>query len=345
MVKVAINGLGRIGRATLKALLENPDLDLVAVNDIVPAYNLSYLLNFDSVYGKLQKRVGNDDYHLYAGNKQIRVFNSSDPSHLPWRDMGVEIVFECTGKFTRREDLEKHLHSGAKHVILAAPASTDDLATIISGVNSPEDLGNLSVISSGTCAANCITPVIEIMARRIGVKKAITSTLNSYSASQAIIDKPNHDPRKGRAGATNFIPGISDAAVTAAKVLPELRNKLSSVSVQAPVAIGSLADITLITERPTSVEEVNYIFSQESGSERYLGIVAVNTEPIVSSDIMMDPRASVVDLTMTQVVDGDLVKIMSWYDNEWGFVNQLIREAKRISMLEVKSRSMELELA
>jgi len=342
MAKVAINGLGRIGRATLKVLLENTDLELVAVNDVVPTYNLAYLLNFDSVYGKIQKRVGNDEYHLYVNNRQIRVFNTNDPAQLPWRDMGVDIVFECTGKFTRKEDLEKHLYAGAKHVIMSIPSQNEDIVTIISGVNSPEGERELQIVSTGSCSANCITPIMEIISRRIGIKKAIVTTLNSFTESLSITDKPNSDLRRGRAGTNNFIPTSSEAAATTTKVLPHLKNRLNTLAVQAPVSIGSIADITIVTERNTSVEEINGIFSQESGSQRYVGIVAVNTEPIVSSDIMMDPRASVVDLTMTQVVDGDLVKIMSWYDNEWGFVNQMIREARRISQLEMKAVEFEL---
>jgi glyceraldehyde 3-phosphate dehydrogenase len=333
MARIAINGLGRIGRATFKLLIENQDLELVAINDLASPAQLSYLLNFDSVYGKLLNKVSYDDSHLYINNKQIKVLNIKEPSLLPWNAMRIDIVFECTGRFTRKEDLEKHIQAGAQYVILSAPSKSDDVPTIVPGVNRPEDQ-SMKIISCASCTTNCITPVVEIMGRRIGIKKAIMTTLHAYTSSQSLLDNVNKDLRRGRSAAENFIPTSTGAARTTTKVLPQYLHKFDGVAIRGPIPVGSIADITFITERSTSVEEVNNIFREEAGSERYLGIVGVNTEPIVSSDIIMDPRASIIDFTMTQVVDEDLVKIMSWYDNEWGYVNQMVRAAQRIARLE-----------
>jgi glyceraldehyde 3-phosphate dehydrogenase len=331
MERIAINGLGRIGRAAFKLLMSDPELEIVAVNDVVPAYQLAYLLNFDSVYGKLENRVSNDDYNLYFNGRQVRVLNQRDPSQLPWREMGIDIVLECSGKYTRRDELQKHIDAGARRVLLSAPSKSNDVITVVHGVNRPEEQGELQIISCASCTTNCIAPITEIMARRIGIKKAVMTTLHAVTSNQSVVDMPGSDLRRGRSANTNFIPTSTGAALTTAKVLPQLQNKFNGIAVRGPVPIGSLADITFITERPTSIEEINSIFGQEAASERYVGIVGVNVEPIVSSDIIKDPRASVVDLSMTQVVDGDLVKILSWYDNEWGYVNQMVKEAKRIS--------------
>jgi glyceraldehyde 3-phosphate dehydrogenase len=334
MTKIAINGLGRIGRAAFKVLLENPDMELAAINDLGHPQQLAYLLNFDSVYGKLPSKVTYDDYHLYVNGRQIKVLNSKEPSLLPWKGMGIDIVLECTGRFTRKEDLEKHLQAGARYVILSAPSKSDDVMTIVHGVNKPEDEESVKIISCASCTTNCITPIVEIIGRRIGIRKAMMTTLHAYTSSQSLLDNVNKDQRRGRAAAENFIPTSTGAARTTTKVLPQYQNRFDGVAIRGPVAVGSLADITFLTERSTSVEEVNNIFREEAASDRYMGIVGVNIEPIVSSDIIMDPRASVIDFTMTQVVDGDMVKIMSWYDNEWGYVNQMVREAKRIAKLD-----------
>jgi glyceraldehyde 3-phosphate dehydrogenase len=339
MTKVAINGLGRIGRAALKVLIETPDLELVAVNDVVPAHYLAYLLNFDSVYGKLSNRVSNDEGSLYVNGKQIRVLNVQDPSQLPWREMGIDIVLECTGKFTRRDELEKHLHAGAQNVILSAPSKTDEIVTVVNGVNVPEN-ENDRIISCASSTTNCVAPIIEILGRRIGVKKAMMTSMHALTSSQSLMDDTNKDMRRGRAATDNFVPTSTGAARATTKVLPQFTNRFDGLAVRGPVSVGSLADITFVMERHTSVEEINRIFCEEAGSERYIGILGVNIEPIVSSDIIQDSRASVVDLNLTQVVDGDLVKVMSWYDNEWGFACQMIRVAKRVS--QAKFVSLEL---
>jgi len=335
MTRVAINGLGRIGRATFKILIEDKDMDIVAVNDIVPPYQLAYLLNFDTVYGKLPSKVSFDDYNLYVNGKTIRVTNIREPQNLPWREMGVDVVFECSGVFRKREELQLHLNAGAKQVILSAPAKGDDVQTIVHGVNTPEETD--SIISTASCTTNCITPVIEILSRRIGVKKAVLNTIHAYTSSQSLVDEPSKDQRRGRAAAYNLIPTTTGAAKVAGKVLPAFEGKFDGLSIRGPIPAGSVADITLVMNRNTSVEEVNKVFGDEAGSERYLGVVGVNIEPIVSSDIIMDPRAAVIDLSLTQVIDGDLVKVIAWYDNEWGYANQMVKEAKRVSKLQLES--------
>ena len=329
MTTVAINGLGRIGRATLKIVMETPDLHLVAANDIGPADRVEYLLKYDTVYGRYEKPVAaTDDGHLKIGDHRVRLLREKDPARLPWKSMKVDVVFECTGAFTRREDLDAHIRAGAAYVILSAPAKSDGVETVVHGVNTPQ--GNTAIISCASCTTNCITPVMEILGRRIGVKKAIMTTVHAYTASQAIVDTAHSRPRRGRAGGANLVPTSTGAAAATARALPEYRGRFGGVAVRAPVSVGSLADIVCLTSRPTTVDEVNRLFVEEAESERYRGILGVTADPVVSSDIIRDPRASVVDLGMTQVVDGDLLKIMSWYDNEWGYSNQLVREALRI---------------
>ena len=328
MPKIAINGLGRIGRAALKIIINNPELELAAVNDLAAVDVLSYLLKYDTVYGRYEKQVKNDGKDLFIDGRAINVFGEKDPAQLPWKKLGVGIVLECTGRFTRREDAVKHIQAGAKHVIISAPSTTDDVHTVVYGT-SPKGAEN-QVVSCASCTTNCITPVVEVMARRIGIKKAAMTTLHAYTSSQGIVDGPNKRFRRGRAAACNFIPATSGAAVATARVLPQLAGKFSGVAIRGPVPAGSIADLVFVTEKATTVAEVNAVFIEEAESLRYRGILGVNEDEIVSSDIIGDTRASIVDLTMTQVVDGDLVKVMSWYDNEWGYCSQMIREALEI---------------
>ena len=328
-MKVAINGLGRIGRAALKIILDTPQLELVAVNDIVPAENIVYLLKYDTVYGRYEKTVETDGENLIIAGKTFGYSQENDPARLPWSSLGVDVVLECTGVFTKREDLEKHVQAGANYVILSAPAKSDDIATVVHGVNTAD--GNTNIIACASCTTNCITPVVEIIGRRIGIQKAIMTAIHAYTASQAIVDGPSKRFERGRAGAANFVPTSTGAALATAKALPQLDKLFDGIAVRGPVAVGSLADIVLVTERKTSVDEINQIFAEEAASDRYRGIVGVTEDPIVSSDIIKDPRASIIDLGMTRVVDGDMVKILSWYDNEWGFTNQMVREVVKIA--------------
>lgn len=324
MTKVAINGLGRIGRAVLKIILDTPELELVAVNDLVTPDNIAYLLKYDTVYGKYSQQVDSDDNSLTIAGKEYKYFQEKDPEVLPWKDLAIDVVFECTGVFRQQEGLKKHLEAGAKRVILSAPAKSEGIEMVVPGV-SESDKDN-SLISCASCTTNCIAPVMEIMQRKIGVKKAIMTTIHAYTASQGLVDQPSKKIRRGRAAAANLVPTTTGAAIATTKVLPELADKFDGVAVRTPVPAGSISDIVIVGDRETSVEEINNIFRQEAQTEQYRGIVGISEDQIVSSDIIGDARASLIDLTMTQVVDGDLIKIMSWYDNEWGYANQMVRQ-------------------
>ncbi len=301
--RVAINGCGRVGRAALKIIHETPGLELVAVNDIAPLDNLAYLLRYDTVYGRFGNEVRGDGDTLIIDDVRYRMFSEKDPGQLPWRDLEIDLVLECTGIFTRREELEKHLQAGAKQVILSAPAKGEGVPFVVHGTNAAEGEPIIS------CAHD--TPVIEVFGRRLGLRKAVMTTIHAYTISQAVVDAPADKWRRGRAAAANFVPTSTGAAKATTKVLPDYEGRFDGVAVRGPVAAGSIADITIVSERPTSVEEVNGIFEEEAASERYAWVLGVTHDPIVSSDIIKDRRASIVDLTMTQVVDGDLVKIMS----------------------------------
>ena len=330
MANVAINGLGRIGRATLKIVMDTPGLNLVAANDLGTPANIEYLLKYDTVYGRYEKSVeATDDGHITVGQHRLKLLCEKNPARLPWRSLNVEVVFECTGAFTRREDLDDHVQAGASYVILSAPSNSVDLETIVHGVNTPH--GRTAIISCASCTTNCITPVMEILGRRIGIKKAIMSAVHAYTASQALVDSPHTHVRRGRAGAVNLVPTSTGAAVATTKALPEYRGRFDGVAVRAPVSVGSLADIVALASRVTTANEVNQLFTEEADSDRYRGVLGVTRDPLVSSDIIKDSRASIVDLGMTQVVDGDLIRVMSWYDNEWGYSSQLVREALRLA--------------
>lgn len=324
-MKVAINGMGRIGRAIFKVLQDREEFDLVAVNDLVGVDNLAYLLKYDSVYGPYDRPVQAGEQELRVGNKTVKAFSERDPAQLPWNDLGVDLVFECTGLFLKKEDAEKHLEAGAGFVLLSAPGKSDDIPTVVFGANYPDN--GSRIISCASCTTNCITPVIEIIGRRIGVRKAIMTTVHAYTSSQALIDKPNKRFRRGRAAAVSLVPSTTGAAKATTRALPQYKDKFDGTGIRCPIPVGSISDITIVVSKYTSVDEINDIFREEAGHDQYRGILAINEDEIVSSDIVQNPHASIVDLTMTQVVDGDLVKVMSWYDNEWGYSNQMVRTA------------------
>jgi glyceraldehyde 3-phosphate dehydrogenase len=323
--RVAINGLGRIGRSILKLVIDEPSLELVAVNDLVDAENLAYLLRFDTIYGRYSKPVAVNGGDLVVAGREVRTLRNRDPLALPWQELGVELVFECTGALTRRADLEKHVRAGARTVLLSAPSKGGEVETVVHGVNVPD--GTSAIISCASCTTNCITPIVEVVGRRIGFEKAVMTTVHAYTSSQSIVDGPSKSFRRGRAGAANLVPATTGAALATARALPQYDGLFDGIAIRAPVAVGSIADITFVTSRKTTVDEVNRIFSEEAETERYAGVLGVSRDPLVSSDVVGDPRASVVDLELTKVIDGDLVKVMSWYDNEWGYANQMVREA------------------
>jgi glyceraldehyde 3-phosphate dehydrogenase len=329
MKRIAINGFGRIGRAALKVIMDTPELEVVAVNDLMSIENSAYLLKYDSVYGKYEHDISVNGDRMQIGDKQITFLSEKDPAKLPWKDMGVEIVIESTGFFTKKEDAEKHIHAGAKTVVISGPTSSTDTPTVVHGVNTKD--GKAAIFSCASCTTNNIGPVVEIIDRRLGIKKAILNTVHAYTASQTLVDAPSKkEPRMGRGGAINLIPTSTGAAVATTKALPQLKNKFDGVSIRIPVPVGSISDITLVAGRNTTPEEINSILLEESKTDRYKLVLSVSNELLVSSDIVKSPFATVVDAEMTRVVDGDLVKIMAWYDNEWGFTNQMIRQIQEI---------------
>jgi glyceraldehyde 3-phosphate dehydrogenase len=328
MANVAINGLGRIGRAALKILLATEGLELVAVNDIADADNLAYLLKYDTVYGRYHREVSAAEGALVIDGVQIAALAERDPAKLPWAELGVDLVLECTGVFTAAEDLEMHVQAGASYVILSAPTTSERVPTVVHGVNRPH--GRPRVISCASCTTNCITPVIEVAHRRLGVERAVMTTVHAYTAGQQLVDGPSKNFRRGRAGAANLVPTSTGATQATTRAVPELAGRFDGIAVRAPIPVSSIADIVFVAGRPTTTAQVNDAFRDEAVTARYDGILGVSEDPRVSADIIGDPRAAVIDLELTKVVDDTLVKVMAWYDNESGFTHQMIREAQEI---------------
>jgi glyceraldehyde 3-phosphate dehydrogenase len=327
MKKIAINGFGRIGRSSLKIILDTPDLEVVGINDLMTIENAVYLLKYDSIYGKYNKKVAFEGDFILIDDHKIKYTAIKDPAELPWKELQVDVVIESTGFFTNKADAEKHLTAGSKFVVISGP--TKDTPTVVHGVNTED--GKVAVFSCASCTTNNISPIIEILGRRIGIKKAILNTTHAYTASQTLVDAPSkREPRMGRTAGMNLAPAATGAAIATTKALPQYLGKFDGVAVRVPVAVGSISDITFVTERPTTVEEINSVLIEEAKTERYHKVVAVTDEPLVSTDIIKSPFAATVDLEMTRVVDGDLVKVMAWYDNEWGFTNQMIRQIQEL---------------
>ncbi|MBF4485078.1 glyceraldehyde 3-phosphate dehydrogenase NAD-binding domain-containing protein [Flavobacterium sp. CSZ] len=327
MKRIAINGFGRIGRAALKIITDTPSQEVVGINDLMSIENAVFLLKRDSIYGKYEKEVSFREDTIFIEEKAIKYTTIKDPSELPWKSLGVDVVIESTGFFTNKPDAEKHLQAGAKFVVISGP--TKDTPTIVHGVNTEE--GKVEIFSCGSCTTNNIGPIIEILGRRVGIKKAILNTTHAYTASQTLVDAPSKkEPRMGRAAGLNSAPAATGAAVAVTKALPEFVGKFDGIAVRVPVPIGSISDITFVTQRATTVEEINAILSEEAQTPRYNKVVEVSYEQLVSSDIIKSTYAATVDLEMTRVVDGDLVKVMAWYDNEWGFTNQMVRQIQEL---------------
>ena len=323
MKKISINGFGRIGRSSLKIIMQTPHLELVGINDLMTIENAVFLLKHDSIYGKYEKLVTHDADYIYIEEKKIRYTSIKDPAYLPWKKLDVEIVIESTGLFTNSADAEKHLAAGAKFVVISGP--TKDTPTVVHGVNTEE--GKVAIFSCASCTTNNISPIIEILGRRIGIKKAILNTTHAYTASQTLMDAPSkREFRMGRSAGINSAPAATGAAIATTKALPQYAGKFDGIAIRVPVAVGSISDITFIAERITTVAEINQVLTEEAQTPRYKSIVDVTDEPLVSTDIIKSPFAATIDLEMTRVVDGDLVKVMAWYDNEWGFTNQMIRQ-------------------
>ena len=315
-MKIAINGFGRIGRVFYRQVLSNPDVEVVAINDLADKDNLLYLLEHDSIYGK---------FALTEKIKDIKFLQEKDPAKLPWKGLDVDIVVESTGFFDSYDKAKVHLEAGAKRVVITAPVK-DDIALTFTPNVYPEDISKSKITSNASCTTNAITPLISILAKNPGIKKAILNTIHAYTATQGIVDKPDaKDWRRGRAGTIDISPSSTGAAISAAKAIPEMKGIFDGVAVRVPVPIGSLIDLTFVSKRNTSVEEINEILTTESRKPEWQGIIKVSNEQLVSTDIIGEPYGSIVDLGFTKVIDGDLVKIFSWYDNEFGYAAMLIK--------------------
>ena len=335
-MKIAINGFGRIGRVFFRIAFGKQNFDIVAINDLSDIQNLAYLLKYDSVYGKYEKPVEVKDNKLVVDGKEILVFKETEPKNLPWKDLDIDVVVEATGVFTEFEKAKPHLIAGAKRVVITAPAKDDITPHFTPGLEDLNKIYNLGeqglITSNASCTTNSVNPVIAILNNRIGIKKAILTTIHAYTNTQSIVDSvvKGHDFRRGRAGAQNIVPSTTGAAEATVKVIPEIKGKFDGISIRVPVPIVSLSDITILTERPTSVEEVNNIFKEEANSPQWKDVIKVIEEPVVSTDIIGEPYGAVIDLTLTKVVDGDLVKIFSWYDNEWGYCSMLVKHIEKL---------------
>ncbi len=327
-IRVGINGLGRIGRAFLKTAMENPELEVVAVNDLGDIYNMAYLLNYDSVYGRSGLDVKVNAGSLVVKGQKVQFLSEKEPAKLPWKDLNVDVVVESTGFFTSFEKAKAHITGGAKRVVITAPVKDADPegATVLMGVNE-EKLSKCIVSSNASCTTNASSPLIAILDEAIGIEKALLNTVHAYTATQALVDAPagKKGLREGRAAALNIIPSSTGAAVAVTKAFTKLEGLFDGISIRVPVPVGSVADITFIAKKNTTVEEVNDVLRKAAKSERWKGIYDATDEELVSTDIVGRPEGAIADLTMTRVVGGNLVKVMAWYDNEMGYTHTLVR--------------------
>ncbi len=337
MAKIAINGFGRIGRIFFRQAFGAKGLDIVAINDLGDQENLAYLLKYDTVYGKYDKEVVVKDGSFVIAGKAVQCLQIKDPTVLPWKKLGVDIVVESTGVLESFEKAKVHLDAGAKRVILTAPAKDDDGdfgKTVLMGIN--EGVLNTTELSSNaSCTTNAASPVIQILSENPGIKKAILNTVHGYTATQNIVDGPTKgkDFRRGRAAAQNIVPSTTGAAIAVTRIVKELAGKFDGLAMRVPTVAGSIADITFVAKKKTSVEEVNAILTKAASEPRWKGILKVTHEQLVSSDILGEPYGAIVDLNFTKVIDGDLVKVLSWYDNEWGYVSTLVKHVQKVAEL------------
>jgi len=324
MTKIAINGFGRIGRPALKVILDkHPNLEVVAVNDLTDTKTLAHLLQYDSNYGKYSKEVTFDEEHIIVDGKKIKVFAQRDPELLPWKELGVDVVLECTGFFTTEEGAGKHLKAGAKKVVISAPCKGGNIKTLILGVNEFDyDSSKDDIVSNGSCTTNCLAPVVKVLNDNLGIEKGLMTTVHSYTNDQKILDLPHSDLRRARAAAVSIIPTTTGAAVAVTEAIPELKGKLDGMAMRVPTSTVSIVDFTAIVKRETTVEEVNALF-QKASDDDTLGVINATSEPLVSVDYKGNPFSSIVDLPLTKV-DGNLVKVLAWYDNEFGYTNRFV---------------------
>ena len=329
-MKLAINGFGRIGRAAFKIALEKRGVQIVAINDLTDTRTLAYMLRYDSVYGRYNKVVSYDEKNLIVAGKKIPVFAEKDPAKLPWKKLGVDVVLECTGVFEKKEDLAKHIQAGAKKVVLSAPAKDDTMTLVFGTELTKKNIGKEKIISNASCTTNCIAPVMQVLHSTFGIDKAIMTTVHAYTASQRLVDGPDpKDLRRGRAGAVNIAPSSTGAAKATALVIPDLKEKFDGISIRVPVVCGSLSDITALLKRDVTPKEINQAFVKMSKHPMYKNVLGVTgpDDELASTDIIGTNYSTIVDLKYTRVVGGNLIKVLAWYDNEWGYSNRLVEMA------------------
>jgi glyceraldehyde 3-phosphate dehydrogenase len=331
-VRVGINGFGRIGRNVFRAAQESDaDIEIVAVNDITDAGTLGHLLKYDSVFGPFPGTVEVRDGALAIDGRDVKVLAEKDPAALPWSDLGAEVVIESTGLFTKRDDAARHLEAGAKKVIISAPATEPDV-TVALGVNFDDayDPDNHHVISNASCTTNCLAPVAKVLHETVGIEHGLMTTIHAYTADQRLQDAPHKDLRRARAAAINLVPASSGAAKAMGLVMPELQGKLHGFAIRAPVPTGSVVDLTAEVSRETTVDEINDAFRSRADTDGLTGILKYTEDPIVSSDIVKSPYSSIFDSELTTVMDGTMVKVIAWYDNEWGYSNRCVELAQKV---------------
>lgn len=331
--RVAINGFGRIGRISFRAAFDRSDLEIVGINDLTDTKTLAHLLKHDSNYGEYEHDVSYDETNLIVKNQKIPVSAEKDPAMLPWKDLKVDVVVESTGRFTKYEDAKLHLQAGAKKVVLSGPSKSPEVKTIVIGANEDQLKDAGDIISNASCTTNSAAAVMDIMQQNFGIDKAMLTTVHSYTASQSIQDAPAKDLREGRTAAVNIVPTTTGAATAVALTLPDLKGKFDGISIRVPTPVVSLSDITMVLKRGTSIEEINDVFKKVVKEPYYQGILAVSEEQLVSRDYIGNSHSGIVDLLLTNVVAGNLVKVIVWYDNEWGYSNRLVELVSDIGKL------------
>lgn len=335
--RVAINGFGRIGRLSFRIAFERKDLEIVGINDLTDTRTLAHLLKHDTNYGNYEHDVDFDEKHIIVDGHKIPVSAEKDPSLLPWKDLSVDVVIESTGRFTKSEDAGAHLKAGAKKVVISAPTKSEDIKTIVIGANEDELPEAGDIISNASCTTNSLSAVMDIMDREFGVEKAMLTTVHSYTASQMLQDGPGKDLREARAAAQNIVPTTTGAAIAVALTVPSLKGKFDGLSVRVPTSVVSLSDVTMVLKRNTTVEEINDMFKKLVKEPYYQGILDVSNEPLVSHDYVGNSHSGIIDLLLTNVVDGNLAKVVVWYDNEWGYSNRLVEQVADTGKLLHKS--------
>lgn len=322
--KIAINGFGRIGRNAFKIVFERPDLEIVAVNDLTDNKTLAHLLKHDSNYGTYQHEVSSDEQNIIVDDKKIKVLSEKEPAKLPWKDLGVEVVIESTGLFTDPAKAQAHIEAGAKKVVISAPAKGDGAETIVLGVNEDKIESAGDVISNASCTTNSITPIMAVLEANFGIEKAMMTTIHSYTASQVLLDGPAKDIREARNAATNIVPTTTGASVAAAKAFPVLDGIFGGMSIRVPTPVVSLSDFSIVTKKNTTTEEVNEALKKAASDPYYQGILDYTEDELVSSDYIGNSHSAIIDSKLTAVIGGNLVKVVAWYDNEWGYSNRLV---------------------